>query len=97
MNIVQRLRFKNRATELGDNLCSEAADEIDRFAADREAYNRWAEEIKIVVERLKKIADVAERVCAKMEHPTASVTIIDQTDLRTALDALNGSQRRRRI
>ena len=31
MNIVDRLRFKNQASELGDNLCAEAASEIERL------------------------------------------------------------------
>jgi hypothetical protein len=43
--------------------------------------------IDIIVQQRAAIA-VAERVCSKMEHPTASVTILDQADLRSALDAI---------
>lgn len=43
-------------------------------------------------ERLRAVVIVAERICKKLEHPTASVTIIDQTDLRTALDALQQTE-----
>ena len=31
MNIVDRLHSKNQASELGDNICAEAADEIERL------------------------------------------------------------------
>lgn len=31
MDIVERLRFRNKAAELGDNLCADAADEIERL------------------------------------------------------------------
>jgi hypothetical protein len=34
------------------------------------------------------LAKVAEKICAKLEHPTASVTYLDQDELRAALQAL---------
>lgn len=40
---------------------------------------------------LELVRGVAERICQKLEHPTASVTIFDQTDLRAALDAAQRS------
>lgn len=40
------------------------------------------------VDALERMRGIAERICQKLEHPTASVTIIDQTELRAALDAV---------
>ena len=39
-----------------------------------------------------KLAAVAEKICAKLEHPTASVTYLDQDELRAALTAYTASQ-----
>ena len=49
-----------------------------------EATIRW-------VRKAEHLAQIAERVCSKMEHPTASVTILDQEDLRAALDGLKSA------
>lgn len=36
---------------------------------------------------LWNVVAIADDVCKKLEHPTASVTIFDQTRLRVAIDA----------
>ena len=48
-----------------------------------------------MVERLNRrakaindLVETADRVCLKMEHPTASVTIFDQEELRAAITAV---------
>lgn len=35
-----------------------------------------------------RLVEVADKVCAKMEHPTESVTILDQEELRAAIEAV---------
>lgn len=35
-----------------------------------------------------RLIEVSERICQKLESPTAAVTIFDQEDLRAALNAL---------
>lgn len=37
---------------------------------------------------LARVAEIAERICRKLEAPDQSVTIIDQSELRNALAAL---------
>lgn len=40
----------------------------------------------------QQLAEIAEKICAKLEHPTASVTYLDQEELRAALTAYDASR-----
>lgn len=62
MNIVERLHFRNRAAELGDNLCSDAAAEIERLRAAMEKITKmttWPDD------KVNTITLVAARAIAR--------------------------------
>lgn len=43
----------------------------------------------IEAEALWNLVGASERLCVKLEHPTASVTIMDQVELRKMLDKVS--------
>jgi hypothetical protein len=42
--------------------------------------------------QVARVFQIAERICAKLEHPSASVTMLDQEDLRAALNDARAGQ-----